>query len=182
MDAYSQNRLPFFFLLWNSPRQTLPAVIVFQIFVFLRRGVPGLEDARSFVDDLRHCVAGDLGEFRVDVLDAAVHVGDHHRRWALLDRLKHLAHVALRALAGRRVLDDDQVLQLAVPIGRESLHFGERDGAIGTFDPDLDLFRVAQRMLERTPGHRLGRLPEQPLGGLVDEADAIIGVDDDDPE
>ncbi len=151
-----------------------------EVAVLAGLGVSRLQHPRVLAHHLGVRVAGHLGELRVDVLDVALDVGDHHRHRALLDALEQLAQVALRPLVRRDVLEHQQELVLAGPAHGRRPHLGVGDGAVGADDLDvgdlaLDDGEAELRALERAP-----ILGEQRLGGLVDVADLVLGIDEDD--
>ena len=61
-----------------------------QLLVLLTRGLAGFENARVGADGLGLGIAGGFAEFRVDVLDGAVVIGDDHGVGALFERARIL--------------------------------------------------------------------------------------------
>ena len=151
-----------------------------QVLVFLPRHVPGLQNPRTFSDHLGVGVAGRLGELGVDVFDAAFDIGDHHRNGALLHRLEQLAEVALGALVGGDVLDEQQEDVLAAPPHRDRPHLAVGDAAARADDLDLGDVALHQRKAEGGTDQLPGGMAEQALRRPVDKADIVPRIDDDD--
>ncbi len=64
-----------------------------QRLILTRRSVSAFQNAWILANDFIGLVTCHLGKSRIDVLDVASHIGDHHAQGALLHRLRHLAQL-----------------------------------------------------------------------------------------